>query len=84
MMRTPKGAYITQFNMGDSEAMGSVKYDLLTIEGLDKIRVALDQLIEDNQIQSQGTLKELIISICIQILWSITLREYGKWLAKEK
>lgn len=57
MMRTPKGAYITQFNMGDSEAMGSVKYDLLTIEGLDKIRVALDQLIEDNQIESQGTLK---------------------------
>ncbi|MED0780874.1 DNA polymerase III subunit alpha [Bacillus siamensis] len=58
MMRTPKGAYITQFNMGDSEAMGSVKYDLLTIEGLDKIRVALDQLIEDNQIESQGTLKK--------------------------
>lgn len=27
MMKTPKGAETTQFNMGDSEKMGSVKYD---------------------------------------------------------
>ncbi|MED2945514.1 hypothetical protein P4284_23520 [Bacillus swezeyi] len=58
MMKTPKGAYITQFNMGDSEAMGSVKFDLLTIEALDKIRVTLDQLIENEEIQWQGSLKE--------------------------
>lgn len=57
-MKTPKGAYITQFNMGDSEAMGSVKFDLLTIEALDKIRVTLDQLIENNEIEWQGSLKE--------------------------
>lgn len=58
MMRAPKGAYITQFEMGDSEAMGSVKFDLLTIEALDKIRVTIDQLIEDNEIQWQGNLKK--------------------------
>lgn len=58
MMKTPKGAYITQFNMGDSEVMGSVKFDLLTIEALDKIRVTLDQLIENEEIQWQGSLKE--------------------------
>lgn len=58
MMKTPKGAYITQFNMGDSEAMGSVKFDLLTIEALDKIRVTLDQLIENKEIEWQGSLKE--------------------------
>ncbi len=58
MMKTPKGAYITQFNMGDSEAMGSVKFDLLTIEALDKIRVTLDQLIENEEIQWQGSLKD--------------------------
>ncbi|ARC67927.1 DNA polymerase III subunit alpha [Bacillus licheniformis] len=58
MMKTPNGAYITQFNMGDSEAMGSVKFDLLTIEALDKIRVTLDQLIENEEIQWQGSLKE--------------------------
>lgn len=58
MMKTPKGAFITQFNMGDSEAMGSVKFDLLTIEALDKIRVTLDQLIENKEIEWQGNLKE--------------------------
>lgn len=58
MMKTPKGAYITQFNMGDSESLGNVKYDLLTIEALDKIRVTLDYLIEQGEIEWQGNLKE--------------------------
>lgn len=58
MMKTPKGAYITQFNMGDAEAMGNIKFDLLTIEALDKIRVTLDQLLEHNEIEWQGSLKE--------------------------
>ncbi|WP_425203763.1 DNA polymerase III subunit alpha [Priestia megaterium] len=58
MMKTPKGASITQFNMGDSEAMGGVKYDLLTIEALDKIRVTLDYLLEDGEIEWQGSLKK--------------------------
>ncbi len=58
MMKTPKGASITQFNMGDSEALGGVKYDLLTIEALDKIRVTLDYLLEDGEIEWQGNLKK--------------------------
>jgi len=58
MMKTPKGANITQFNMGDSEALGGVKYDLLTIEALDKIRVTLDYLLEDGEIEWQGNLKD--------------------------
>lgn len=57
MMKTPKGAYITQFNMGDSEALGGVKMDLLTIEGLDKIRVTMDYLTENSVIEWQGNLK---------------------------
>ena len=35
-------------NMNDSDYMGSLKYDFLTIEALDKIRVALDLLEEDD------------------------------------
>jgi DNA polymerase III subunit alpha len=58
LMKAPKGSYITQFNMGDAEAMGNIKYDLLTIEGLDKIRVTLDQLLEHNEIEWQGSLRE--------------------------
>ena len=57
MMKAPNGQEITQFNMNDSDYMGSLKYDFLTIEALDKIRVALDLLEEDDVIQNQGSLK---------------------------
>ena len=57
MMKAPSGQAITQFDMDDSDYMGSLKYDFLTIEGLDKIRVALDLLIEDDFLEEQETLK---------------------------
>ena len=57
MMKTRRGAAITQFDMDDSDYMGSLKYDFLTIEALDKIRVAMDLLIEDDFMQEQETLK---------------------------
>lgn len=57
MMKAPNGQEITQFNMNDSDYMGSLKYDFLTIEALDKIRVALDLLMKDSIIQYQGSLK---------------------------
>ena len=57
MMKTRRGAAITQFNMDDSDYMGSLKYDFLTIEALDKIRVAMDLLIEDGFMTQQETLK---------------------------
>lgn len=57
MMKTRRGAAITQFNMEDSDYMGSLKYDFLTIEALDKIRVAMDLLIEDGFMEEQETLK---------------------------
>lgn len=57
MMKTRRGAAITQFDMDDSDYMGSLKYDFLTIEALDKIRVAMDLLIEDNFMEEQETLK---------------------------
>lgn len=58
MMKTPSGQAITQFDMDDSDYMGSLKYDFLTIEALDKIRVALDLLIEDGFIENKGSLKK--------------------------
>lgn len=58
LMRAPNGQAITQWDMSDSDYMGCLKYDFLTVEALDKIRVALDLLIEDNFIQWQGSLKE--------------------------
>lgn len=58
MMRAPNGTPVTQFNLSDSEAVGNIKYDLLTIEALDKIRATLDTLIDHKEIEWQGTLRE--------------------------
>lgn len=57
MMKAPNGSPITQFNLGDSEAVGNVKLDLLTIEALDKIRATLDMLIEHEEIEWKNNLR---------------------------
>jgi DNA polymerase-3 subunit alpha len=51
MMKAPNGDPITQYNLGDSEAVGNVKLDLLTIKALDKIRATLDMLVEHEEIE---------------------------------
>ena len=58
VMRAPSGQFITQFNMDDSDYMGSLKYDFLTIEALDKIRTAIDLLSDDGLIEWRNSLKE--------------------------
>jgi DNA polymerase-3 subunit alpha len=58
MMRAPNGLTITQFNLEDSQAVGNIKFDLLTIEALDKIRVTLDLLLEHQKIEWQGSLRK--------------------------
>lgn len=57
MMKAPNGSPVTQFNLSDSEAVGNIKYDLLTIEALDKIRATLDSLLEYKEIEWQGNLR---------------------------
>jgi DNA polymerase III subunit alpha len=56
-MKAPNGQLITQFNMGDSDYQGGVKFDLLTVQALDKIRLTLNFLLEDGIIEEQGSLK---------------------------
>jgi DNA polymerase-3 subunit alpha len=58
IMTAPNGTHVTQFSLEDCEAVSNMKFDLLTIEGLDKIRVALDMLLEDNLIEWQGTIRK--------------------------
>ena len=57
MMTAPNGSPVTQFNLSDSEAVGNIKFDLLTIEALDKIRATLDLLIEYEEIDWKGSLR---------------------------
>ena len=57
MMKAPNGTEVTQFDLGDTEYMGGLKMDCLSVEALDKIHTTLDLLLEDNLIEWQGNLK---------------------------
>lgn len=57
MMISNNGQPTTQFDMSDSDQMGGLKIDALTIEGLDRIRKTLDLLLKAGKIEWQGSLK---------------------------
>lgn len=58
MMKTSKGVPVSAYNLDDTEYMGGLKYDFLTINGLDKIRTTMNLLLEDDLMDWQGSLRE--------------------------
>ena len=58
LMRTNQGDIITQYDLHEAEKVSLIKFDLLSIEALDKIMVTLDLLIKDGVIKPEPTLKE--------------------------
>lgn len=58
MMVSNSGQPTTQFDMSDSDQMGGLKIDALTIEGLDRIRKTMDLLLKAGKIEWQGSLKD--------------------------
>ncbi|MFJ7982351.1 PHP domain-containing protein [Lysinibacillus xylanilyticus] len=58
MMKAPNGTPITQFNLDDSQAMGAIKFDILTIEANDKIQECMELLLKYGEIEWQGTLRK--------------------------
>lgn len=58
LMRTPKGEIITAFDLHDVEACGDIKYDVLSVEALDKIHNCIDLLCEYGYAEKKSTLKE--------------------------
>lgn len=58
LMRTPKGEIITAFDLHDVEACGDIKYDVLSVEALDKIHNCIDLLCEYGYAEKKPTLKE--------------------------
>ncbi|MGE8033899.1 PHP domain-containing protein [Lysinibacillus sp. NPDC093692] len=58
MMKAPNGTPITQFNLNDSQACGAIKFDILTIEGNDKIQECMELLLKYGEIEWQGTLRK--------------------------
>ncbi|WP_099301930.1 PHP domain-containing protein [Bacillus sp. Marseille-P3800] len=57
MMTAPNGNPVTQFNLDDSQAVGNIKFDLLTVEALDKIRASIDTLVEYGEMEWQGNIR---------------------------
>lgn len=55
---TPNGTRVSQFDLGDSEKMGSIKYDFLSTDALDKIHTCMNLLLADGYIEWQGTLRD--------------------------
>ena len=57
LMRAPDGTIITAYDLHDSEDCSLIKYDLLSVEALDKIHICLD-LLRDYNLIPDGTIKE--------------------------
>ena len=58
LMRAPSGEIITQFDLHRAEDVSLIKYDLLSVEALDKIHICLDLLKEHGLIEKRNSLKE--------------------------
>lgn len=57
IMKTSRGVRVTAWDLHDSESMGALKYDFLTVQGLDKIRTCMNLLLEDKLMEWQGSLQ---------------------------
>ena len=58
LMRSPKGEIITQFDLHDAEDASLIKYDILSVEALDKIHNCLELLKADGRVEG-NSLKEI-------------------------
>ena len=56
IMRTSKGYAVTAFDLHDSEYLGEVKYDFLSIDGLGKINAAINFMLKDGVMEWKGSL----------------------------
>lgn len=57
MMQSSSGIPTTQFDMADSDALGSLKIDALTVQGLDRIRTCMDLLVQHGYLENKGSLR---------------------------
>lgn len=57
IMKTNRGIVVSAFDLDDSEQMGGLKYDMLTVAALDKIHATMNYMLEDRVIEWQGSLR---------------------------
>ena len=58
LMRAPSGESITQYDLHDAEDTGLIKYDILSIEALDKIHNCIDLICDYGYEKRENTLRE--------------------------
>ena len=58
LMRAPSGEIITQFDLHAAEDTGLIKYDILSVEALDKIHNCLDLICDYGYESRESTLRE--------------------------
>ena len=58
IMKTAKGKIVTAWDLHDSEYVGCVKYDFLSVDFPSKIRNTMNFLLQDGLMEWQGSLKE--------------------------
>lgn len=63
LMRAPNGDIMTQFDLHDCEDCSLIKYDLLSVEAMDKIHICLDLLSDRGYIERKETLKDTYESV---------------------
>lgn len=63
LMRAPDGTLISQFELHDLEKLSLIKYDALSVEGVDRIQTCLELLIEHGYVEEKATLRETYNSV---------------------
>lgn len=58
LMRAPDGTIVSAFELHDLEELSLIKYDTLSVEGMDKIQICLELLQEYGLIKPEATLRE--------------------------
>ena len=58
LMKSPEGDTVICYELHDAESTGLIKYDILSIKALDKIRTCIELLLKDNKIEDKGSLKD--------------------------
>lgn len=58
IMRTPSGELVTQYDLGDTETMGLIKYDFLNTQTSAMIQLTLEMLIKEGHVKWEGSLRK--------------------------
>ena len=58
LMRAPNGDIMTQFELHTSEKASLIKYDMLSVEAIDKMQICLELLVKHGYVKKYDTLRE--------------------------